>query len=193
VTAAATYTMTPKSRASVTPRFQPVAYSHALHAGQLGLDCATATARWKSPGFAKPADGANLHETARPGSDASPLLARGPAELPDPDNRCRGVQIHEVPDFVYFKSRHSHQPRRQLASSAMANQSDDVVAHAKSPQHGLLPRLPSQSRRRTCGRAIRDQSRLEKRRVRNAQLAMAPNSSTTGKVNPPQSCSGCHR
>jgi hypothetical protein len=80
---------------------QPVPYSHALHAGELGIDCrychtgVETTAKATIP---PTATCMNCHQTVR---TTSPLLdvVRNSAATGEP---IPWVRVHDLPDFVYF-------------------------------------------------------------------------------------------
>ena len=75
--------MTPKyTRVGYAP-IQPVPYSHALHAGQLGMDCRYCHSNVERSGFANLPTAQtcmNCHDQIK---TTSPLLAVVRAELPD--------------------------------------------------------------------------------------------------------------
>jgi len=191
VTAAATYYMTPKyTRVGYAP-IQPVPYSHALHAGQLGLDCRYCHSNVEKSGFANLPTAQtcmNCHDQIK---TTSPLLAvvRQSYQTGQP---VPWVQIHEVPDFVYFNHAiHINRGVSCVECHGQINQMD-VVAHAKSLSMGFCldcHRNPEAHLR------PRDQvTNLDwKAPSPDAQLAMGTQFKHDWKVNPPQSCSGCHR
>lgn len=91
----------PKNSAIGYAPEQPVAYSHSLHAGELGIDCrychvtVETSARANVP---PTATCMNCHKTIR---TTSPKLAlvRQSAETGQP---IHWVRVHDLPDFVYF-------------------------------------------------------------------------------------------
>jgi hypothetical protein len=80
---------------------QPVPYSHAMHAGQLGIDCRYChnTVEWSAFAAVPPtATCMNCHATITP--DSAKLLAvRESAASGDP---VHWVKVHDLPDYVYF-------------------------------------------------------------------------------------------
>ena len=101
VTAGVTYYCTPKyTRAGYTP-VQPVPFSHAIHAGQLGVDCrychTTVEKSWFSsiPGASTCM---NCHNQVLK-DDPRLAIVRESAATGKP---IPWVQIHIVPDYVYF-------------------------------------------------------------------------------------------
>src|SRR5512136_15488 len=101
VTAGVWYYLTPKySRVGYQP-IQPVAFSHAVHVDQLGFDC-----RYCHNGVEKswysniPASSTcmNCHSQVLKGDPRLALVQ----ESADTGRPIPWVQIHRVPDFVYF-------------------------------------------------------------------------------------------
>jgi menaquinone reductase, multiheme cytochrome c subunit len=80
---------------------QPVPYSHAMHAGQLGIDCRYChnTVEWAAFAAAPPtATCLNCHATIAPDS-VKLLVIRESAASGDP---VHWVKVHDLPDYVYF-------------------------------------------------------------------------------------------
>ncbi|MGD0653804.1 MAG: cytochrome c3 family protein [Thermoguttaceae bacterium] len=80
---------------------QPLPYSHAVHAGQLGMDCRYChnTVEWSAFAAVPPtATCLNCHATIAPDS-AKLLSIRQSAASGDP---VRWVKVHDLPDYVYF-------------------------------------------------------------------------------------------
>lgn len=88
---------------------QPVPYSHALHAGKLGLDCRYCHTTVEQAAFAAlpPTQTCmNCHTKVRAQSDKLALVRESYATgMPIP-----WVKVHDLPDFVYFN--HSAHVRR---------------------------------------------------------------------------------
>lgn len=80
---------------------QPVPYSHALHVGQLGMDCRychTTVDRAAFAALPPTATCLNCHERILPESDRlAPVRESSATGKP-----VRWVQVHDLPDFVYF-------------------------------------------------------------------------------------------
>jgi menaquinone reductase, multiheme cytochrome c subunit len=80
---------------------QPVPYSHAMHAGQLGIDCRYChnTVEWAAFAAVPPtATCLNCHATITPTS-VKLLAIRESAASGDP---VHWVKVHDLPDYVYF-------------------------------------------------------------------------------------------
>ena len=126
VTAGVWYYLTPKySRVGYQP-IQPVAFSHAMHVDQLGFDC-----RYCHNGVEKswysniPASSTcmNCHSQVLK-DDPRLALVRESAETGQP---IPWVQIHRVPDFVYFNhSVHVNRGISCVECHGQINQMDEV-------------------------------------------------------------------
>ena len=190
-TAAVTYYCTPKYLRVGYQPVQPVPFSHALHAGQLGLDC-----RYCHNGVEKSAHSnvptaqtcMNCHSLVKADS---PLLApvRASFQTGDP---VPWVWIHKTPDYVYFN--HSVHVNRGVSCFECHGQINamDTVYHAKPHSMGWCLE---------CHRAPEQRLRppeqvfnLDWRPASaEAQLTMGRKFVHDWNVQPPQSCSGCHR
>ncbi len=80
---------------------QPIPYSHALHAGQLGIDCRYCHNTVENSSFAAipPTDTCiNCHKGIRPNSEKlKPMWESFNSGKPIP-----WVKVHDLPDYVYF-------------------------------------------------------------------------------------------
>jgi formate-dependent nitrite reductase cytochrome c552 subunit len=131
VTAGVTYYFTPKySRVGYTP-LQPVAFSHAIHADQLGIDC-----RYCHNGVEKswysnvPAASTcmNCHNQVLK-DDPKLALVRESAATGKP---IAWVQLHKTPDYVYFNhSVHVNRGVSCVHCHGPVNKMDEV-RHSKS-------------------------------------------------------------
>jgi menaquinone reductase, multiheme cytochrome c subunit len=80
---------------------QPVPYSHALHAGELGIDCRYCHSTVERAGEAAIPPAAtcmNCHGIVKKDSDALLPIRAAFAE----NEPVRWVRVHDVPDYVYF-------------------------------------------------------------------------------------------
>lgn len=168
---------------------QPVPFSHDFHAGQLGLDC-----RYCHNGVDKSAVSnvpstntcMNCHKDGV--KTNSPLLApvRASAATGEP---VRWVKVHKAPDYVYFN--HSAHVNRGVSCVECHGRVDrmEVVGQAKPLSMAFCLDC-----HRNPEMAVRPLDKI-------TDLAYAnPNQAKDGaklvhdwKINPPQSCSGCHR
>jgi hypothetical protein len=130
VTAGVWYYFTPKYfRVGYQP-IQPVAFSHATHAGQLGIDCrychSTVEKSWFS-NIPSSSTCMNCHNQVLK-DDPRLALVRESAATGKP---IPWVQIHRVPDFVYFN--HSVHVTRGISCVECHGRIDqmDEVYHAQ--------------------------------------------------------------
>jgi hypothetical protein len=190
-TAGADYYMTPKyTRVGYSP-VQPVPFSHAKHVGELGLDCRYCHSYVERSGFANLPTAQtcmNCHNQIKTAS-VDLAIVRKSYETGEP---VPWVQIHEVPDFVYFN--HSIHINRGISCVECHGRIDqmDVVAHAKPLSMGFCldcHRDPQMHLRPTA--KVTDLA--WEAGSPEAQLEMGRKFVHDWKVAPPQSCSGCHR
>ena len=130
VTAGVWYYFTPKyTRVGYQP-IQPVAFSHATHAGQLGIDCRYCHTGVEKSWFSNiPASSTcmNCHNQVLK-DDPRLALVRESAASGRP---IPWIQIHKVPDFVYFN--HSVHVNRGISCVECHGRIDqmDEVRHAQ--------------------------------------------------------------
>ena len=168
---------------------QPVAFSHALHAGELGMDCRYCHTTVENAAFAAVPPSAtcmNCHKNIAPESrkllQVRETFASGDA--------VPWVKVHNLPDYVYFD--HSAHVTRGVSCVTCHGRVDQMeqVYHAKpltmawclechrNPDPHLRPPefvtdldwVPEQDAVET-GRSVREEL----------------------NINPPVSCSTCHR
>jgi hypothetical protein len=189
--AAITYYATPKyTRVGYQP-VQPVPFSHALHSGQLGIDC-----RYCHTGVEKSAHSTvppaqtcmNCHSTIKADS---PLLAPVRASFASGDP-VPWVKIHQTPDYVYFN--HAVHVNRGVSCLECHGEINKMekVAHAKPLSMSFCldchrdpaPRL----------RPLDQVTNLNWKPEQMAEHATwAADFVKNNKILPPQSCTGCHR
>lgn len=170
---------------------QPIPYSHALHAGQLGLSCLYChTGVEDSPVAKIPATQTcmNCHLTIKKDSPLlEPLRVSWASGEPVP-----WVRVHRVPDYVYFN--HSVHVRRGVGCVSCHGRVDEmpVVVHDqplsmgwcldchRHPEGSLRP--PAEATnfawRPPQGMSPRDFGLLVKE---------------DSKIRAPENCAGCHR
>jgi len=96
-----TLALSPKTRSVGYRPEQPVAFSHALHAGELGMDCRFCHTTVEETAFAAvpPTKTClNCHAAIKAESDLLQPV-RASFETGEP---IRWVKVHDMPDFVYF-------------------------------------------------------------------------------------------
>jgi hypothetical protein len=194
-TAGVTYYMTPKyTRVGYAP-VQPVPYSHALHAGQLGIDCRYCHSNVDKSGYANLPTAQTCMNCHNQVKKDSPLLAvvRNSYETGDP---VPWVKVHELPDFAYFNhSAHVNRGVSCVECHGKINEME-VVTHAQPLSMGFCL---------DCHRNPASHVR-EPGNVFNLNSPTIAADPTAGKgpsaaakfvndwhIKPPQSCTGCHR
>ena len=191
VTAATTYYATPKyTRVGYAP-IQPVPFSHALHNGQLGIDCRYCHSNVEKSGFANIPTSQTCMNCHNQIKTDSPLLApiRDSYQSGDP---VPWIQIHQVPDYVYFN--HSVHVNRGISCVECHGQVNqmDTVRETKPLSMGFCL---------DCHRApaahLRPLDKITDLNWTPEQIAnhdqWAADYISRNKITPPQSCTGCHR
>jgi len=130
VTAGVWYYFTPKySRVGYQP-IQPVAFSHAIHADQLGLDCRYCHSAVEKSWYSNVPSSStcmNCHNQVLKDSPKLELV-RESASTGKP---IPWVQVHKVPDYVYFShSVHVNRGVSCVECHGQINKMDEVY-HAK--------------------------------------------------------------
>ena len=190
-TAGVTYYMTPKyTRVGYAP-VQPVPYSHALHVGQLGLDCRYCHSNVDKSGYANLPTSQTCMNCHNQVKKDSPLLAvvRNSYETGDP---VPWVKVHELPDFAYFN--HSIHVNRGVSCVECHGKINEmeVVTHSQPLSMGFC--LECHRNPETRVRQPADVYNL------NSDTIAAKSGVAAGQkfvhdwnIKPPQSCTGCHR
>ncbi len=191
LTAGATYYMTPKyTRVGYAP-VQPVPYSHALHAGQLGIDCRYCHSNVETSGVANLPTAQTCMNCHNQVKKDSPLLAVVRHSF-ETGESVPWVKIHQTPDYVYFN--HAIHVNRGVSCWECHGQINEmeVVAHDKPLSMGF------------CLDCHRDPAPHLRPRDQVTNLDWRPANATEARtqgdkfvhdwnIKPPQSCSGCHR
>jgi len=187
VTAAVTFYLTPKYTREGYQPVQPVPFSHAVHAGQLGLDCRychnAVDKSWYSnlPGASTCM---NCHNQVLK-DDPRLAIVRQSATNNTP---IPWVQVHITPDYVYFN--HSVHVNRGVSCVECHGQINkmDEVSQAKPLSMSFCLDC-----HRDPGKNIRppeEITNLDWQRPKNFDgNALVQH----WNVHPPQSCSACHR
>jgi hypothetical protein len=190
-TAGATYYMTPKyTRVGYAP-VQPVPYSHALHVGQLGLDCRYCHSNVDKSGYANLPTSQTCMNCHNQVKKDSPLLAvvRNSYETGDP---VPWVKVHEVPDFAYFN--HSVHVNRGISCVECHGKINEmeVVTHAKPLSMSFC--LDCHRAPENYVREPADIYNLNSQTIAQKSGFEAAHKFVTDRsIKPPQSCTGCHR
>jgi len=191
ITVFVTYYCTPKYLRVGYEPIQPVAYDHSLHVGQLGMDCRychTYVDRSEHANVPGSNTCMNCHSQILPDSDAlAPVRESFESGSPVP-----WVRIHKAPDYVYFN--HAVHVNRGISCVECHGQVNEmqVVYQAKSLSMAFC--LECHRNPEKFVRPIDQVYNLDwKPESEAAQLEMGTKFVHDWKINPPQSCSGCHR
>jgi len=166
---------------------QPVPYSHALHAGKLGLDCRYCHASVESARVANlpPTKVCmNCHQTVK---RDSPLLE--PVRQSMATGRpIRWVRVHNLPDYSYFD--HGAHVRAGVGCVSCHGpiQTMEVVAQAEPLSMGWCLDCHRNPARRL--RPVQEVTNMDWSPPRDYAVWAAEAAS---RVRPPVDCSGCHR
>mgnify|MGYP001050290734 CR=1 FL=1 len=191
-----TYYATPKwANVGYMPT-QPVAYNHELHVDQLGLDCRYCHSFVDQSSHSNVPDAGtcmNCHSNVSSPviNPISPKIAPIVRSFESGDP-VEWVRIHKVPDYVYFN--HSVHVNRGVSCVECHGQINKMVTVAQEKPLSMAFCLNCHRNPET---AIRPQSEIynldwaPEDPVEHAKWA--EEQVVNWNVNPPQSCSGCHR
>jgi hypothetical protein len=168
---------------------QPVPYSHALHVGELGIDCRYChnTVEAAAHAAVPPTQTCmNCHSMIRKNSEKlTPILESYATGMP-----VEWIRVHDLPDHVYFN--HSAHVRRGVGCVACHGRVDtmEVVYQAEPLSMGWCldcHRNPERHLRPTEFVTQLDWVPEEDQMVLGARLR------ETNNINPPVDCNTCHR
>ena len=168
---------------------QPVPYSHALHVGQLGIDCRYCHNTVENAAHAAipPTQTCmNCHSMVRKNSEKLiPVLTSYATGMP-----VEWIRVHDLPDYVYFN--HSAHVRRGIGCVSCHGRIDtmEVVYQAEPLSMGWCldcHRNPESHLRPVDYVTELDWVPEEDQLVLGARLR------ETNNINPPVDCSTCHR
>lgn len=191
VTAGVWYYLTPKySRVGYQP-IQPVPFSHAVHAGQLGMDCRYCHTGVEKSWFS------NIPAASTCMNCHTQVLKDDPRLAPVRESAATGrpiewIQIHKLPEFVYFN--HSVHVNRGISCVECHGRIDqmDEVYHAKPFSMSFClechrhPELKLRPESKITDLAWHPESEA-------AQLKFGEQAKKEWKVESLQTCSACHR
>jgi len=205
VTAGVTYYATPKYlRVGYTP-YQPVPFSHKIHAGQLGLDCTYChTNVFEAPNANVPSLHIcmNCHDPAKGNIKGdSPLLApvRDAYKTGLPMN---WVRVHKLPNYVYFN--HQVHVNRGVGCVSCHGRVDEMVTvrHEqplsmswcldchRNPQPNIRPNEKVTS---LSWDPMKDWSPSPLTQFTDSQKLFAEKMKQQSGLRPPTNCTACHR
>jgi hypothetical protein len=180
VTAGVWYYFTPKyTRVGYEP-IQPVGYSHAIHVDQLGLDCRYCHSAVEKSWYANiPSSSVcmNCHNQVLK-EDPKLALVRESASVDQP---IQWIQIHKVPDYVYFNHAvHVNRGVSCVECHGQINKMEEVY-HAKPLSMAF------------CLDCHRDPADTDPKKAADMQKLHGPELVKQMGVQSLQSCSACHR
>ena len=192
VTGLVTYYATPKyTRVGYKP-IQPVPFSHAIHVGQLNIDCRychTAVPRSSSAGVPPTVTCMTCHTQVGVDKPSLELVRRSY----ESGEAIPWVRIHQTPDYVYFNySAHVNRGISCLHCHGFIPEMD-VVQHAESLSMAFCLECHREPERfiRPLGDVFTHD--WFKHIPLQEQLEQGKKLVDQWQVHPPQSCSGCHR
>jgi hypothetical protein len=192
VLAGVTYYATPKyTRVGYAPQ-QPVPFSHALHSGQLGIDCRYCHSNVEKSGHSNIPTAQTCMNCHNQIKTDSPLLAPVRASY-ESGNPVPWVNVHEVPDYAYFN--HAVHVARGVSCVECHGQINEmeVVHHSKPLSMSWCLEC-----HREPEKVLRDPKLVTNLDWKHpggpeAQIEQGKKFVHDWNVQPPQSCSGCHR
>lgn len=168
---------------------QPVAFSHKMHAGDLGMDCRYCHSTVERSSFAAvPPTQTCMNCHSKVGLDRPTLLPV--RESFAYDKPIEWVRVHKLPEFVYFD--HSAHLAAGVGCSSCHERIDQMVRVTQRKPLSMSWCLDCHRDPAPNIRAAADITNMawQPHPERSGQSATAP---TGRKVNPPVNCSGCHR
>jgi hypothetical protein len=182
------YGVTPQAIRIGYQPVQPVPYSHALHAGELGMDCRychSTVERAAKAAIPPAATCMNCHQTVVPTSEKLQPIRSAFAE----NQPVHWTRVHDLPDYVYFN--HSAHLAAGVGCESCHGRIDQM---ARVYQYAPL----TMGWCLDCHRAVRkDPTSIlrpkDKITVMGYQATPADKARIAKDVYPPTNCSTCHR
>ena len=186
-----TYYATPKwANVGYSP-VQPVPFSHKLHAGELGMDCRYCHT------FVDRSAHSNVPTSESCMACHSMVQTESPALQPVRDSYATGepvpwMRVHKAPDYVYFN--HAVHVNRGISCVECHGQVNEMEVVSQSKSLSMAFCLECH---REPEKFIRPEDKVYdldwKPESREQQRKTGEELVQHWKVNPPESCSGCHR
>ena len=165
---------------------QPVPYSHALHAGELGMDCRYCHSTVERAGEAAVPTASicmNCHSTVKKDSDVLLPIREAYAQ----GTPVAWTRVHDLPDFVYFN--HEAHVNAAVGCESCHGRIDQMV---KVYQAKPLTMEWCLECHRNPGQYVRSFENLTKMGY-EAPEAERKKVLADNQVRPPTNCSTCHR
>ena len=168
---------------------QPVAFSHALHAGEMGMDCRYCHNTVERAGLAAipPTDTCmNCHATVA----AESALLEPVRQAHATGEPVAWVRVHMLPDYAYFD--HSAHISAGVGCSSCHGRIDEMETVAQAEPLSMSWCLDCH---RNADDNLRPRDQVTNMAWDTATADYDPHEDPTRErdVNPPQHCSGCHR
>ena len=190
VTAGVTYYFTPKyTRVGYTPS-QPVAFSHRIHAGQLGMDCRYCHSFVEESGHANvPATQTcwNCHQHVK---KDSPNLAKV-VESMETGEAIPWVKVHQVPDYAYFD--HSVHVTRGVSCVDCHGRVDEMTKVSHDQPMSMSWCLDCHRAPEQKLRPLDQVTNLGWKPENVDRQALGERLKKAWNIHPPESCGACHR
>ena len=191
IIAGMTYYLTPKYANVGYQPIQPVAFDHSLHAGQLGIDCRychTYVDRSEHSNIPDAGTCMNCHNQVRSDSPAlAPIRESYETGMP-----VKWVKVHDTPDYVYFN--HAVHVNRGVSCVECHGKVNDMKVVFQDKSLSMKFCLDCHRNPENALRPLDKVYDLDwKAESPEAQREMGKKFVHDWKVNPPVSCSGCHR
>lgn len=191
IIAGVTYYFTPKYANVGYQPLQPVSFDHSKHVDQLGIDCRYCHT------YVDRSEHSNI-----PGSNTcmnchSQVLPNAPTLAPIRESYETGmpvnwVRIHKTPDYVYFN--HAVHVNRGISCVECHGNINEMQTVYQAKPLTMQFCLDCHRNPEAFVRPLDEVYNLDwKADSPEAQLEMGTQFVHDWKINPPQSCSGCHR
>ena len=183
------YGLSPRTTAVSYQPVQPVPYSHAVHAGQLGLDCRYCHTTVEQSAFAAVPPTAtcmNCHQQVRRESPKlQPVRDSYASGLPVP-----WVKVHDLPDFVYFN--HSAHVTRGIGCVACHGRVDRMETVSQAQPLSMAWCLQCHRQPELYLRPLDQVTSMDWQPTED-QLTLGRRLRREYNINPSTDCSTCHR
>lgn len=174
---------------------QPIGYSHALHAGKLGMDCRYCHSTVETDGFAAvPATGTCMGCHTNIKRDGEPRAKQKIADLTATyasGEPMKWIKVHDLPDYAYFN--HSAHVNRGVGCSTCHGRIDKMeIVHQVAP----LSMGWCLECHRNPERYLRPLDRITDMTwapSAEEQLRIGTEVMKANHIQPSQDCSTCHR
>ena len=171
---------------------QPVPFSHAHHAGQLGIDCRYCHTSVETSAFAgiPPTKTCmNCHQQIWVGSS----MLEPVRESYRTGKSIPWQRVHNLPGLRLLRSQHSRSQGRRLRLLSWPCRRNAADLSGEHAADGVVPGVPSQSRNSTCGRSRKSSTWPGSGRSRPLGENLLDETTTCARPHELTSCSTCHR